>query len=41
VANAQPSRLNHSTLKCSECLEDKSKSEIFMDGFEYVCGDCK
>jgi len=41
VANAQPSRLNHSTLKCSKCLEEKTRDEIFKNGFEYVCGDCK
>lgn len=41
MANAQRSRLDHSTYTCFKCGQEKRKSEIFKDGFQYVCGDCQ
>ena len=41
MARSQASRLKHSTYTCFRCGDSKSKDEIFKDGFNYVCGDCK
>jgi len=29
------------SLKCSICLENKSKNKIKSDGFKYICENCE
>ena len=41
MARSQASRLSHSSFTCFDCGKKLSKSEVEVDGFKYVCGDCK
>lgn len=41
MPTAQASRDDHSVFVCHKCLDEKKKSEIFMNDRKYVCGDCR
>jgi len=42
MPTAQASRDGHSTFSCSNCgAKNLSKSNVFIDGRNYVCGDCR
>jgi len=42
MPTAQASRDGHSIFSCSRCgAKNLGKSEVFIKGRKYVCGDCR